>query len=49
VNQGFKGFFRKSLTPNPRTPPAPLRGERWGEGSSIRDLKDLKGFLKIET
>jgi len=40
VNQGFKGFFRKSLTPNPSPK---------GEGSSIRDLKDLKGFLKIET
>ena len=26
----------ESLTPDPRTPPAPLRGERWGEGSGMK-------------
>ena len=27
---------RESLTPDPWTPPAPLRGERWGEGSRVK-------------
>jgi hypothetical protein len=36
-----KRRVKRGLTPNPWTPPAPLRGERWGEGSSIKDFKDL--------
>ena len=27
----------ESLTPDPRTPPAPLRWERWGEGSRMKN------------
>ena len=35
----FDGHNAKSysLTPNPKTPPAPLRGERRGEGSRMKD------------
>ena len=35
----FDGHNAKSyrLTPNPKSPPAPLRGERWEEGSGMKN------------